>query len=86
MAIPKRRYSTCPVAVSIESSERMCCYSFGISTHDYVSTHLNCYGPLRILSQRQTWDTEYGGLFLDAAGIGEYEARVTVETKEIEVS
>ncbi len=77
-AIPKRRTLGRTRGIAEDGS---CRRKNAIRIHSYnlIRAVLNRCRAFRVLAQRKAGHAEHGGFFLDAAGIGEHDARPVVE-------
>jgi len=57
-----------------------------IVSNENVCTERYGNWPFGVLSHGKAWDAEASGLFLDAAGVGDDETGILLESKKVEVS
>ena len=57
-----------------------------IGTHQYVGSYLHGDGPFRVLPYCQAGNTQKGCLFLDAAGIGYHQSRLSLQAEELQIA
>src|SRR4029077_5705088 len=56
-----------------------------VPPNKYIGPHVHGDWPLRVLAKRNAGYLQKCGLFLDAPGVGDYQGRPTLQSKELNI-